>query len=165
MKNKKTAYLLVPLVLFVWGMIGWKIYAAVNPGEIKNNEKANTEKTNDPAKIIPDTFGLVANYRDPFLDKNFSRENSKIIIKNKNLPVVKNIEVVKPDIKWPEVAYHGLIMRNNSEKKIGFLSVNGASYFVQEGENAAGMKIGRLAKDSIEVLLGKERRIVRKAGS
>ena len=162
MKNKKTAYLLVPLVLLVWGMIGWKVYAAMNKKENENMLQEKNEEIKNSGEKIPDTFELMADYRDPFLGKPTVPGHSKLNIQNSKLPVAKPTPKEKEAPSWPAVSYHGLIMRSGTEKKIGFLRVNGVSYFVTGGDEAGGLKIGRVSKDSVEVLMGKERKIVKK---
>ena len=160
MKNKKTAYFLIPLVLLVWGMIGWKVYAAMNNTAGGNMKEDNNEEVKPAEEKIPDTFELLVNYRDPFLG------NSKIKIPNspKTNTEKHAVPIIppKPVFSWPEISYHGLIVRNGTEKKTGFLRVNGISYFVQGGDEAGGVKVGKISKDSVEVMLGKERKIIRK---
>lgn len=163
MKNKKTAYFLVPLVLLVWGMIGWKVYAAMNKNKEGNMLQDKTEELKNSGEKIPDTFDLIADYRDPFLANSIFKIEKSKLQSRKNEPVQTNKPLLqKEDFSWPEISYHGLIVRNGTERKVGFLRVNGSSYFVNSGDEAGGLKIGKISKDSVEVMLGKERKIVRK---
>ncbi|HAA10695.1 MAG TPA: hypothetical protein DCE41_02965, partial [Cytophagales bacterium] len=66
MKNKKTLYLLVPLVVGLWGLIGYRVWDAVKP----------EEEEIDPISIVPlaasqaDSVALYVpdlQYPDPFL--------------------------------------------------------------------------------------------------
>jgi hypothetical protein len=159
MKNKKTAYILVPVVLAIWGMIGWKVYAAMK-GKERSMNIVTTEKSNISKNEISDTIRLIANYRDPFLDDSkFKIQDSKLKPGNKTLKVKIPVEP-KVIVAWPAVAYYGLIKRNGDGKTVGFLSVKGVSYFVQGGDGAGEVRVGKLWKDSVEVVWGKERRVV-----
>jgi hypothetical protein len=160
MKNKKTAYIMVPLVLAIWGMIGWKVFAAME-GKGKNSVAVPAKENIKAQRIeISDTIQLLANYRDPFLDKPAAP------VKNQNpnskKEIVKIPEQPKITSTWPTVTYHGLIRRNNDQRSVGFLNVNGASYFVQGGEGAGAVNVGKLWKDSVEVLFGKDKKIFKK---
>ncbi|CAN5882891.1 hypothetical protein BH11BAC7_BH11BAC7_16740 [soil metagenome] len=165
MKNKKTAYLLVPIVLAIWGMIGWKVYAAMG-GKDENNKLALIENISVSNIEIPDTVELIANYRDPFLDDSkFKIQDSKFRINDSKLLKVKIPEQPKVIAVWPVVAYYGLIRRNGDGKTVGFLNVNGVSYFVSAtagGEVAGDVRVGKLWKDSVEVFWDRERRVVGK---
>lgn len=162
MKNRKTAYIMVPVVLAIWGMIGWKVYAAMKDVQpvVKN---AVDKKTDLSPSKIPNTISLIADYRDPFLDKNIpAKINSKNENRNSKPAIVKIPPASKVEPAWPKITYHGLIKRTNEQKMVGFLSVNGESYFIK-GEEAAGeVFVGKLWKDSAEIIFGKEKKIVKK---
>lgn len=115
-KNTKT-YILVAVVVLIWGLIGYKVLSTVN----HESEKASLAVVSE-FKPVPikkkDTFSIVADYRDPFLGT----------IKK---PVVKTIKKTsKPKIKKeavPEinVLYTGHITDSNTKEKIFFVSING----------------------------------------
>jgi hypothetical protein len=161
MKNKKTAYFMLPVVLAIWGMIGWKAYVVLGA----NDKNVATDVPLTEKKIkretLSDTIHLIANYRDPFLDRMI--ENPKPRIKQQN----SKAEIVKPQIPvqpvaWPKVVYHGLIKKASDKRTVGFLSVDGASHFVQSGEDAGNVKVGRIWKDSVEIFWQKEKKMFRK---
>jgi hypothetical protein len=162
MKNKKTGYFLVPVVLIIWGMIGWKVYAVVL-GNDKNAAITSPQSKIESITEIQDTIQLIANYRDPFLDKtSISEENSKLKIQNSKLKIEKISIHPVLQASWPEISYHGLVKHSGSEKAVGFLDINGTTYFVEGGDEAGVVKVGKMWKDSVEVALGKEKRVFRK---
>jgi hypothetical protein len=161
MKNKKTAYFMLPIVLAIWGVIGWKVYAAFGGNE-KNNvavtppiEKINVQESKDTVKLI-------ANYRDPFLDKMIDNSIPKKQKANPQIQIINQLIPLVQTIQWPTLAYHGLVKKSKAEKAVGFLSVNGKSFFIQGNQDIDVVKVGRLWKDSVEIFLGKEKRITRK---
>ncbi|MEX0275688.1 MAG: hypothetical protein AB3N16_15050 [Flavobacteriaceae bacterium] len=73
MGKKGKTYLLLAVVLGIWGIIGIKILGAVNP---KPTEDLHPKMARafTPQKIKQrDTFAIAANYRDPFLGKVFKK--------------------------------------------------------------------------------------------
>jgi hypothetical protein len=160
MKGKKTTFFLLPVVLAIWAVIGWKVYTAVKDNDESNAPAQIITPSKEAVAELPDTIVLLANYRDPFLDKPVVQAP-----KAKN-PAVQKAPAVKaeqPKVSaWPALSYQGLIKRNSDQKMVGFLSVNGASSFVQPGQAAGEIKVMRMWKDSIEVAFGKEKRILRK---
>ena len=61
----------LPLVLLLWGMIFYKIFYRGNDKSTFEDRYKNDTKTKK--KDTPkDTFGIVANYRDPFLSSYFA---------------------------------------------------------------------------------------------
>jgi predicted negative regulator of RcsB-dependent stress response len=168
MKNKKTAYIMVPIVLVIWGMIGWKVYAAMKDKDDAVVVNVYEEKIKIISTKISDTISIIADYRDPFLDKrDRPKENSKFNPgsyrdQNSKLAVVKVPVSPKAEPVWPKIVYHGLIKRTNDQKTVGFLSVNDQSYFVRGEEVAGEVLVGKLWKDSAEVMFGKEKKVFRK---
>lgn len=162
MKGKATAKLLLPLVIAIWAMIGWKVYAAMNKDGDANNVSYHAPEIAAHGKALPDSVVLIANYRDPFLDKvvevkrNAAANSSAVVVKPKaEAPP-------KATASWPKLGYYGLVKRNGDAKTVGFLSVDGESHFVQSGTVIGEVKVLRMWKDSVEVVWGKERRVVGK---
>jgi hypothetical protein len=160
MKNKLTAKFLLPVVLGIWGLIGWKVYAAINGSDeaVKSSEPVitKTAKSN-----LPDSLALSLDYRDPFLSKTEQKRSPGTVY-----PVIHPGNTTKPEqpkpatASWPKINYSGLV--KHDAKTVGFLNVNGTSYFVQPGIIAGEVKVINVWKDSVQVEWGKERRVVGK---
>ena len=154
-------YVLLPIVLGIWGFIGWKIYAGLQGNEAEHIAALpHTPGTGN--EHVPDTFQLAANYRDPFLGKSNipsahvagGSGNSKPsqLPKQANLPVAKN---------WPEVIYGGMI-RKKEGLPFALLNVGGQDHLVKAGEQAGEVQVLVIYRDSIQVSRGKEKRFFRK---
>jgi len=121
-KNTKT-YLLLGLVLLIWGIIGYKIVNAISKEpEVPILEPSQVVITKKARK--KDTFGLMANYRDPFLG---------------TLPTVKKKKVVQPvdkkrQIPKKEIVYSGLVSQSHSDDTMFFVSIEGKQYVMSKGE-------------------------------
>ena len=162
MKNKISAKFLLPLVLAIWGLIGWKFYAAMNGNEKPPAMHKEPNAVSRKTEIISDSVQLIANYRDPFL----GQQNEPRIVKPKTFSSTTSkpvkTEIPKPVFVDLKINYYGLVKRNGDSKAVGFLSINGNSHFVQSGQIIDELKILHLWKDSVELLKGKEKLVVRK---
>jgi hypothetical protein len=161
MKSKVTSWILLPVVLGIWGTIGWKVYVSMrgdeSNGPVIVKEELVQQKRNDR-----DSFVLLLNYRDPFLGKTDLHEAKKDRTVS-NQPM--KAEVKKTDLalkQWPAIRYSGLVKRTSDQKSVGFLNVDGRSEFVQTGMILGEIRIGKIWKDSVEVYWEKDRRVVRK---
>lgn len=163
MKNKNITYVLLFLVLVIWGTILYKIFFYTE----SEAEAFSLDKTN-LTKITPDTtdtFSLSLNYSDPFLKENV-RSN---YIPKSTSPTRKNSHVkpttIKnnpstPQVVWPKVKYEGLIKSNNNSTAI--LSINGATQFLKVGDSFNDVKVESITKDSVIVSYHKNCKTIKK---
>ena len=162
MKNKKLSWILLPAVLGIWAVIGWKVYAAMRNDESPFTDTGTAGISNADSPALPDTYELVLDYRDPFLDKP-----APVKIQPSR-HVVQGTTPVKPSrdssatVSWPAISYYGLVRQPESGKTVGFLAVNGSSCFIRSGDNVGNILVGRINADSVEVIMGKLKKFVRK---
>lgn len=157
MKNKKIIYLLLPLVIIIWGVVLYRVFS-ITAAEPILPVPGNTLSNKDIKTSVLDTFSIDANYRDPFLDKvvHVPVENK---IKSTPLPKVEKILI---PLKWPVLTYLGIIKNQDSGKKITLINIDGESNFMKEGDEVSGIHLLKVYKDSVEVSFMKERKMVRK---
>ncbi len=148
MKNKKVIYVLMPIVLVVWGYIGFKIFTygeddiSIEPIKIDQIITSNQEK--------PETKTLALNYPDPFLKgTSYSNLNRNKIPKNTVISTKK-----LPQVKWENITYNGFIKNQNNEKKIALIGVNGRQVLAGISDQLKEFEIISIQQDS--VLLKKE---------
>ena len=145
MKNKKLAYILFPVVLIVWGIVGYKLYVKFFGEE--NVVAANTEiVVEDKANAFTDHFEIENNYRDPFLG-NAVREavvSTQSTIAPLQRQTVVAPPVVKPVVYWPPIKVGGIV---NEKKFMG--TVSGKNVLLNKGEQAYGVTFVKASKDSI----------------
>jgi len=160
MKNKKMLYILLPLVLFVWGLIFYKVYNSINSSNQIVSEPPATTNLNDSNLYKMDTFSIFNNYRDPYLTKAVSvvKGNSHTI--NKPIPD-KSIQV-HTEVKWPSIIYNGVIKSKKSLKKLVLLKINGESNFMSTGTSSMGVEILDIYNDSIKVNYKGEFKVIKK---
>jgi hypothetical protein len=158
MKNKKLIYILLPLVLLIWGIIFYKIFTRI---DISNNDQASffkPEKSDTIAK--KDTFILIADYRDPFLDQpgfvNYKSEKE-----NEELKLRTERSMPPPAIQFPDIKYNGLIINAKNKNKIGLFMLNNKYYILKEGETKEEVLITKLFKDSVFIQFEKHKKTIK----
>lgn len=147
MKNKKNIYILLPIVLLVWGAVLFQLFSFTNSDEIV--VATNSELTIKPLKFNKrQSFSIDVNYRDPFLGKMYA-ENTTPKIKG-NSSAAKSSKP-KETLVWPTILYKGLITDTKEKNKVFMLVIDNKNYFMKIGdtENEIFLKSGD--KESVYV--------------
>lgn len=120
MENKKKTYLLLVVVLIVWGLIAYKIYNAVNPSTPKI-VVSNTVSRFKPYQLTKnDSFSIQADYRDPFLGKLIHRKIKTSVKKQSKKPKIENQE----KIVFPKINYKGIVSPRSRLDKRFIININ-----------------------------------------
>lgn len=127
MKKKLTLVLLVVLVLFVWGLIGVRIWKMTKTQEPPRQVETVRDKA--PQAVTPDT--LLLNYRDPFLDKQ------RVEAKRETVSEVRSVAAEMP---MPQLAYKGLV-RGKDKKIRAIVEVDGEVKTFAVGEQIQGARV------------------------
>nr|WP_320120047.1 hypothetical protein [uncultured Marinifilum sp.] len=144
MNNKKTIYILLPLVLALWGYITYRIFEQVNP-EVEISNSVLPPIQNNEKEIKSEAFKLIANYSDPFLKhleqyNEFNEEEKQNANQNLN-----NNRI--PAWNWPNMSYGGCI--KNKNRMVGILQINSKNLLVQEGKSYDDFMVSKMYADSI----------------
>ncbi|MBI5541224.1 MAG: hypothetical protein HY951_14255 [Bacteroidia bacterium] len=154
MKNKSVRYILIFLVVLIWGTIAYKFLTYVNTDEDEILTQ-NTPKQKNEQNTITDTFQLVASYRDPFLGKSVvtnvqnTNQSSQRIIKTEKQKEIPKIE--KKAISWPKLIYLGIIVNQKSKNQTSILKINGKDFIIHQGNIVSEVEIIKLYNDSVTV--------------
>jgi hypothetical protein len=143
MKNKKAIYILIPAVLFIWGIIFYKIYSKINHNNnaYSTNIIANKKQENFLSKT--DDYKLQCDYSDPFLGVSMKRENMTSL---KGKFAKKNNQ----NIIWPDIKVSGYV-ENAKNKKIKFwVAVSNNSYLMALGDTIKSIKLFKIWHDSVQ---------------
>lgn len=148
MKNKKNIYILLPLVLLVWGAVLFQLFSFTNPDEVSAPD--NPEFTFKPMKVNKrESFNINVNYRDPFLGKMYANETNA---KPKKTHSVSPKTFKQPEaLVWPKITYKGSIADSKGKNTIYMLIIDGKNYYMKIGdtENDVFLKSGD--KESVYV--------------
>src|ERR1017187_10026822 len=104
-KKKLAIYVLLPVVVLIWGAFLIKLYKAMNLDPVLGAKMETNKVLKRNINNLPDTFSIVANYRDPFLGKMLS-EVQHVKFRNVSASII-----LAPEIKivWPAIVYKGII--------------------------------------------------------
>ena len=137
-KKKHKTYLLLALVLLVWGMIGYKFVNAINPSTETPQLVAANEKF-VPKKIKErENFSIVADYRDPFLG-TVSTPNSGM-----RKTAVKSVK--------KNITYTGFITDKGNNQKIFFVTIDGQQQMMSLNDTFKEVKLVQGSKSYIKVV-------------
>ena len=160
MKNKKLKYILVPLLIIVWGAIFFKIY---NYTADNDNYSVPFTKKNILASETNsvDSFSIYAEYRDPFLGStnNYSGNRSNNAnnvkkVKNQQANIIDVKQSPVQNAKWPQMKYGGIVINKKNEKATGILHAGNKDFLVQKGNTYENIEIKGVYKDSLVVKFG-----------
>lgn len=136
MKNKKSIYILLPLVLFIWGAVMYQLFS------FSSSEDVQTIVPNEislkPIQIPKrDSIVINTNYRDPFLGKMYNVNKDSI---PKRKLTSKKIE----PLVWPTIKYKGIVSDTKEKSKIFMLVINNQTHLMKKGqtENEVYLKDG-----------------------
>ena len=150
-KNKKLTYLLICAVAGVWGIIVYQLFLK-DRGEDFVPRTAMPKQKHEPYdQYLPktDTFKLVLNYRDPFIDKMTSSiKESPVAVKT--LPAIKP-SIAAPPINWSSIRYTGRFVNPVSKKAVVIVTLNGKEQMMETGMVVDGVKLLKITLDSIMV--------------
>lgn len=124
--------MLIILVLGVWGVIGYKIVAVVNPNSPKIVMQDPDMLFNPINQIEKDTFSVKIVNRDPFLGTLLIKKKSKGKVLKK---------LAKPEIIWSPIIYHGNISKQDSKTKVFVISIDGQQQLLKIGQVVKGVKL------------------------
>lgn len=127
LKNKTKTYLLLVLVLAIWGAIGYQIVSAVNPEKEKVINQDFAIAFNPKTETELDTFSIQTTNRDPFLGTLLVKQTS-----------IKRTASKSKNVVWMPTLYHGNISNQKNKATVYIISIGGSQYL---------MKIGELVKD------------------
>ena len=141
LKNKKFTYVLLVLVLIIWGVIFYKVYS--NFGGKKQFEKILPQVIITDEKGQNDSiFTLVLDYPDPFLKGIGLPDHTSLNSLSKS-------STIKQNPVWPQIEYRGLLSISNKKESTGLLKVQNLDCLVKSGKVYSGVKIRSITKDSI----------------
>lgn len=131
MKNKRSIYILLPVVLLIWGLVAYQFFsfATEAPEAVDQAGVINFE----PIQIrSADSSAFSVDYRDPFLGKMYNANMVKRTLKKKH-PVAK-MPVKKEPIVFPKIAYKGIVSDTKDKMRVFMIIINGHTYLMRKGE-------------------------------
>lgn len=157
MINKKSIYILLPIVLVLWGYIAWQIFQHIKVPDVVEIPFISTSKREiEKEELIPYVLNL--NYKDPFFKVAGEGLAPEIDTNNDLELIVTDDNLIIED--WPYMIYNGWI--ESQKKTVGIFQIDNNQYLVCEGEEYNSIYIEKLYQDSIFVRKNGKCRIIKK---
>lgn len=159
LKSKKSIFILLPINIFIWGFIGYKIYTALNDDEniLPTEISVSKIKKNKNDSTL---YVLDLNYEDPFLKEEPKYIKQQTTAKSIQPPPSGSNKAPKKPVKTEiipakEIKYLGLIQNKTSGASTALISINGTSHVVRKGETVEGLVIKSISDTEIAMKDGK----------
>lgn len=133
MKNKKSIYLLLPIVLGIWGMVLYQFFSITNP-EKPVSKHDFLQLDLKPLKIAENdsSFLIEVNYRDPFLGNNSDLNTEEEDFEPEVEEPIIEAPIIEP-LVWPKLIYKGMVSDTKDKKKVFIVEINGRSLMMKLG--------------------------------
>ncbi|WP_417800659.1 hypothetical protein [Tenacibaculum sp.] len=141
MNKKQKTYLLLAVVVCVWGLIGYKIYNRLSPNTTTIATTNNSNHFSRKKIVEVQPYTIRADYRDPFL--------GKLPIKRKKVSFKPKKKITGEKKNFPQIVYNGTVASNKSKSFI--ITINGEQEIFNLGQNVRGLTL--VKGNSEEVLL------------
>jgi hypothetical protein len=158
MKNKKLKYVLIPVVIVVWGLVFYKVFNYAND-DIVLPSISNQLSKSATVESQKDTFSLSLQYQDPFLKKNRiirkeSTEAQELNTNQANTPLTirhsrRRRTKPTPKQKLSEISYGGEIINANTKNVTAVIKINGKNKLLSKGDIVGDVEILKVYTDSI----------------
>ncbi|MFC4816007.1 MULTISPECIES: hypothetical protein [unclassified Flavobacterium] len=155
MKNKKSIYILLPLVLGIWGSVLYQFFSFSEQEEQLNTGSVHPVNLSPIKKFAADTSEIDVNFRDPFLGGSYQSVSTNSTSSNGR--PVKSAKKVKPQIKikeplvWPEIKYKGIVSDTKNKNKVFMLVINGRTYLMKIGSTENEVTLIEGDRETIDV--------------
>ena len=158
-------YILLPLVVVLWVIIGYRFYNAVKGDDIV--EVPTLPEAIAIEKEVAAPYEWRLSYADPFL------KNVPYSERHERVESISKQRVVEPStlregkvnsIEWDKLKYLGMIRNNKTDKQVGIVTLQGVRKLVREGDRVSGFVIEQIQKDSIRVRYARQKKYVVRQG-
>jgi len=158
MKKKGFTYLLLALLIAVWGYAIQRILVAVKTND--SNIPSFTKRANSVSLDVDyytwsDSMPISLDYRDPILSETGTRISTKTLGEEENtenfdaFASTEQYFVPEPD---PEVRYLGFIQNEKNKKPVAIIEIQGEQKMISRNDQVGEIKVIHIAPDNIKIV-------------
>ncbi len=152
-KSKGKNIILGILVIFVWGLIGYKVLSYFNDSSNLDLPNVNPVKSAG-IKVKKEKFRIDASYSDPFLKEVKVKTSNTRNTQNYN--EYTNYQTANIQVSWPAIVYSGIIETTDKNNRIGLLKINNSNFLVKNQDSLMNVRVISVYKDSISLRYSNE---------
>ncbi|MFK7749799.1 MAG: hypothetical protein AB8B65_15490 [Kordia sp.] len=152
MKKKGKTYILLTVVLGIWGAIGYQIFSKFGTDDAPIVASNATVQFSPKQTIEKDTFSINTQHADPFLAKPYQQKKTTTVrraSKSKKEPIV-----------FPSIAYKGVISKEQNAQNIYIVAIRGTQQLLKIGKTIQDVKLLKGNKKSITIAYKGERKTI-----
>lgn len=129
-KNKKSLYILFPLVIGVWGLVIYRVIEGQSGDRpIVQRVTTNTKSSDLRHEIKRDSIKIKKLTRDPFLGTSYQ-------------PAPKGkVKAVKEKVNWPSISIHGKVGDKTHQNQVYIIAIGNQPYTIKKGETIDGITL------------------------
>ncbi|MBO0360818.1 hypothetical protein J0X19_22855 [Hymenobacter sp. BT186] len=182
MKNKRLAYVLLPVTVVIWGSIFFRVWSSLD-------QEAASPQPSQSSATLPvrpregaSTPKLQLNYPDPFLAGGYqttvnpsaeqvSISSGRAVV---HTPIAFKVlhpvtspppQSIASEIIWPRVEYLGAIENQRKNTRVAMVVINGGQYLLKEKSEQNGLRVETIGQDSIKVRFQQQGRVIHRLAS
>lgn len=152
MKNKKLNKILLPLVGLIWLAVAFRFFGSEKEGDNLSHLPSTSFALLD-SNLQRESFSLLLDYRDPFLDRPADLGMEKQPVSPPSVPTSPILRLEKiqlpQKIDYPKVSYLGGVKSETDTR--GLVQIDGKILQVKKGEEVQEVSILDLNLDQILV--------------
>lgn len=160
MAKKNLNIALIILVVIIYSGLFFRIIQPTQDSIEEMQSDLLYERKKETIITKPEIFELHLNKRDPFLDKmktSFKPDTgNSSVFKKKSNNVIQSSPLI-----WPEVQYLGFISGMEDTKTV-VIRIDKVIFRLNKGEEVFGIKLRKIFKDSVEISLKNQKKIIKK---
>ncbi|WP_062053721.1 hypothetical protein [Aquimarina longa] len=143
LKGKKIIYILLPVVVFIWGAIIFQVIGAFSDEDPIASNTIEVLVTPIKGKER-DKFSLGTIERDPFLGKTYRT-------KKKEKKSVSKPKIKKSPLVWPSIRFKGVVSGESNTNAIYLMEINGADQFMKLKQTIDNVTLLSTTSNSVKV--------------
>ena len=124
MKQRKKTYILLAVVLAIWGILGFRVVKTLKPEYEEPQQVVLTDYQIPENQKKRDTFSIDGNYRDPFLGKMPKEKKSSKGVRRK----------AKATSPTKNITYQGSVGDKGSKNRMFFVNIEGQQHILTLGQ-------------------------------
>lgn len=140
MKNKFVKILL-PIVVLIWGYVGYVIYDAFSSDDSEIQETPIASSYIKPTIEKKESFELIPMDSDPFLGTLYKKPKM-------NRTAARNKSPNK-ELKWPNIQFQGIV--SGGASAVYMISINGQQHLLSKGEEIQKVKLIKGSSESVSL--------------
>ena len=131
MKGKIPTYLLLFVVLTIWGVLIYKFASDLSDDSIVQN-KLEQGTFKKPVSVSTNPFELLPVEQDPFLGTLYREKEKKTTSRNTTIKIL-----------WPQLHYDGIVSDGKGKSKVFLVNINGIQHLLKTGDTISSIKVVR----------------------